>query len=81
MQISKKDKTRNTFAFSSTELISFIKEQKLEKNVISEIEEMLQLGDGLEFAETSSKELDFKKLRNQVPEILKKLSWNTGNFF
>ena len=74
MQISKKDKTRNTFAFSSTELISFIKEQKLEKNVISEIEEMLQLGDGLEFAETSSKELDFKKLRNQVPEILKKLS-------
>ena len=74
MQISKKDKSRNTFAFSSDELITFIKEQKLDKNLIIEIEEMLKLGDGLEFAESSSQELDFKDLRRKVSEILKKLS-------
>ncbi|HAD21789.1 MAG TPA: hypothetical protein DCF87_06710 [Opitutae bacterium] len=74
MQISKKDKSRNTFAFSSDELITFIKEQKFDKNLIIEIEEMLRLGDGLEFAESSSQELDFKDLRRKVSEILKKLS-------
>ena len=74
MQISKKDKSRNTFAFSSDELIAFIKEQKHDKNLILEIEEMLRLGDGLEFAESSSQELDFKDLRRKVSEILKKLS-------
>ncbi|MAH25535.1 MAG: hypothetical protein CMI19_01030 [Opitutae bacterium] len=74
MQISKKDKSRNTFAFSSDELISFIKEQKFDKNLIIEIEEMLRLGDGLEFAESSSQELDFKSLRGRASEILKKLS-------
>jgi hypothetical protein len=74
MQISKKDKSRNTFAFSSDELITFIKEQKHDKNLILEIEEMLRLGDGLEFAESSSQELDFKDLRRKVSEILKKLS-------
>ena len=75
MQISKKDKSRNTFAFSSDELITFIKEQKFDKSLIIEIEEMLRLGDGLEFAESSSQELDFKDLRRKVSEILKKLSW------
>ena len=74
MQISKKDKSRNTFAFSSDELITFIKEQKHDKNLILEIEEMLRLGDGLEFAESSSQELDFKDLRRKVSEILKKIS-------
>jgi hypothetical protein len=74
MQISKKDKSRNTFAFSSDELVTFIKEQKFDKNLILEIEEMLRLGDGLEFAESSSQELDFKDLRRKVSEILKKLS-------
>jgi hypothetical protein len=74
MQISKKDKSRNTFAFSSDELVTFIKEQKHDKNLILEIEEMLRLGDGLEFAESSSQELDFKDLRRKVSEILKKLS-------
>ena len=74
MQISKKDKSRNTFAFSSDELIAFIKEQKHDKNLILEIEEMLRLGDGLEFAESSSQELDFKSLRGRASEILKKLS-------
>lgn len=74
MQISKKDKSRNTFAFSSDELITFIKEQKFDKSLIIEIEEMLRLGDGLEFAESSSQELDFKDLRRKVSEILKKLS-------
>jgi hypothetical protein len=74
MQISKKDKSRNTFAFSSDELVTFIKEQKHDKNLILEIEEMLRLGDGLEFAESSSQELDFKDLRRKVSEILKKIS-------
>ena len=74
MQISKKDKSRNTFAFSSDELITFIKEQKFDKSLIIEIEEILRLGDGLEFAESSSQELDFKDLRRKVSEILKKLS-------
>jgi hypothetical protein len=74
MQISKKDKSRNTFAFSSDELVTFIKEQKFDKSLILEIEEMLRLGDGLEFAESSSQELDFKDLRRKVSEILKKIS-------
>jgi hypothetical protein len=42
--------------------------------LIIEIEEMLRLGDGLEFAESSSQELDFKDLRRKASEILKKLS-------
>ena len=40
---------------------------------MGEIEEMLSLGEDLEFGDTNSKELDFKKLQTKGSEILKKL--------
>ena len=46
---------------------------KEEKSLVGEIEEMLSLGEDLEFGETNSKELDFKKLQTNGSEILKKL--------
>ena len=73
MQISLRDRTLNTFAFSTRELIQFIKEQNTEKKLVGEIEEMLSLGEDLEYGDTNSKELDFKKLQTKVSEILKKL--------
>ena len=73
MQIKLKDRTCNTFAFSTTELIQFIKEQNTEQSLVGEIEEMLNLGEDLEFGEANSQELDLKKLKIKVSGILKKL--------
>ena len=74
MQINKMDKSRNSFALSSDELTKFIKERDLGEKVTGEIEEILRLGDDLEFAEGNSNELDFKNLKSRVSEILKKVS-------
>ena len=73
LQISLRDRTINTFAFSTRELVQFIKKQNTEKSLVGEIEEMLSLGEDLEFGDTNSKELDFKKLQTKGSEILKKL--------
>jgi hypothetical protein len=73
MQVSEIDKSQNAFAFSSDELIGFIKTKQFDTEVIEKIEEMLRLGDDTDFAEETTKDLDFKTLKSQVSRLLKKV--------
>ena len=40
------DRKINAFALSTDELITFMKEQKVDESIVSNIEKMLKLGDG-----------------------------------
>ena len=72
-QLSRCDKSRNTFALSSVELITFINKQNITEHLVNEVEDMLKIGDDLEFAEGSEQTLDFKTLRDKALKILKEL--------
>ena len=72
-QLSRCDKSRNIFALSSVELITFINKQNITEHLVNEVEDMLKIGDDLEFAEGSEQTLDFKKLRDKALKILKEL--------
>ena len=72
--LSRCDKSRNTFALSSVELITFIKKQNIAENLVYEIEDMLKIGDDLEFAEGTEQALDFRTLKDKVLKILKELT-------
>ncbi len=72
-QLSRCDKSRNIFALSSVELITFINKQNITEHLVNEVEDMLKIGDDLEFAEGSEQTLDFKTLRDKALKILKEL--------
>ena len=71
---SKRDRTTNAFALSNEELITFLREHKVEEILVRDIEEMLTLGDGLEFAADHDQTLDFKVLNSKASAIFKKLA-------
>ena len=71
---SKMDRKINAFALSTDELITFMKEQKVDESLVSNIEKMLKLGDGQEFAAGNNKTLDFKDLNSKALGILKELA-------
>ena len=64
----------NAFALSTDELITFMKEQKVDESIVSNIEKMLKLGDGQEFAAGNNETLDFKDLNSKALGILKELA-------
>ena len=68
------DKSINAFALSNDELLSFFRKHKVEEDLIRDIEEMLNLGESLEFAAESDQSSDFEKLNSKVSAIFKKLA-------
>ena len=73
IQTNKWDRSVNTFALSNDELISLLRKQKVDDSIVDNIEEMLILGDGLEFAAEHDQNLDFKKLNSKASVIFKNL--------
>ena len=73
IQTNKWDRSVNTFALSNDELISLLRKQKVDDIIVDNIEEMLILGDGLEFAAEHDQNLDFKKLNSKASVIFKNL--------
>ena len=59
---------------SNDELLSFFRKHKVEEDLIRDIEEMLNLGESLEFAAESDQSSDFEKLNSKVSAIFKKLA-------
>ncbi len=68
------DRSINAFALSNDELLSFFRKHKVEEDLICDIEEMLNLGESLEFAAESDQSSDFEKLNSKVSAIFKKLA-------
>ena len=68
------DRSINAFALSNDELLSFFRKHKVEEDLIRDIEEMLNLGESLEFAAESDQSSDFEKLNSKASAIFKKLA-------
>jgi hypothetical protein len=73
MQINEIDKSLNAFAFSSDEIIGFIKTRDFDHQVTEKIEDVLRLADDTEFARETTENLDFKNLKIEVSQLLKKV--------
>ena len=74
LNTNKWDRSINTFALSNDELISLLRKHKVDELVVHDIEEMLNLGDGLEFAADHDQDLDFKNLNSRASTVFKQLA-------
>ena len=74
LNTNKWDRSINTFALSNDELISLLRKHKVDELVVHDIEEMLSLGDGLEFAADHDQDLDFKNLNSRASTVFKQLA-------